>query len=56
MGRGERDVGDLWVLLSGVPGVTDRGWLGYCTVVLFLLEDGWALFDTGHQAESVLFG
>ncbi len=29
IGRGERDVGDLRVLLSGVPGVTDRGWLGY---------------------------
>lgn len=56
IGRGERDVGDLRVLLSGVPGVTDRGWLGYCTVVLFPLEDGWALFDTGHQSDRhILF-
>lgn len=56
MGQGERDLGELRVLLSGVPGVTDRGWLGYCTVVLFALEDGWALFDTGHQSDRhVLF-
>ena len=56
IGRGERDLGDLRVLLSGVPGVTDRGWLGYCTVVLFSLEDGWALFDTGHQSDRhILF-
>jgi len=56
MGKGERDLGDLRVLLSGVPGVTDRGWLGYCTVVLFPLEDGWALFDTGHQSDRhILF-
>ncbi len=54
MGKGERDVGDLRVLLSGVPGATDRGWLGYCTVVLFPLEDGWALFDTGHHSDRHL--
>lgn len=49
-------MGDLLVLLSGVPGMTDRGWLGYCTVVLFPLEDGWALFDTGHQSDRhILF-
>jgi N-acyl homoserine lactone hydrolase len=54
MGKGERDVGDLRVLLSGVPGATDRGWLGYCTVVLFGLEDGWALFDTGHHSDRHL--
>ena len=56
IGRGERDVGDLRVLLFGVPAMTDRGWLGYCTVVLFPLEDGWALFDTGHQSDRhILF-
>jgi len=54
MGRGERDVGDLRILLSGVPAVTDRGWLGYCTVALFPLEDGWALFDTGHHSDRHL--
>jgi len=56
IGKGERDLGDLRVLLSGVPGVTNRGWLGYCTVVLCSLEDGWALFDTGHQSDRhILF-
>jgi glyoxylase-like metal-dependent hydrolase (beta-lactamase superfamily II) len=56
IGSGERDLGDLRVLLAGVPGATDRGWLGYCTVVLFPLEDGWALFDTGHQSDRhILF-
>ena len=54
IGTGERDLGDLRVLLSGVPGVTDRGWLGYCTVVLFPLPDGWALFDTGHHSDRHL--
>jgi len=28
--------------------------LGYCTVVLFPLEDGWALFDTGHYGDRHL--
>lgn len=55
-GSEEGDLGDLRILLSGVPGATNRGWLGYCTVVLFPLEDGWALFDTGHQSDRhVLF-
>jgi glyoxylase-like metal-dependent hydrolase (beta-lactamase superfamily II) len=42
------------ILLAGVPAVTDRGWLGYCTVSLFPLEDGWALFDTGHYSDRHL--
>lgn len=54
IGKGERDVGDLRILLLGVPGKTDRGWLGYCTVVLFELDGGWALFDTGHQSDRHL--
>lgn len=54
IGTGERDLGDLRILLSGVPGATDRGWLGYCTVVLFPLSDGWALFDTGHYSDRHL--
>jgi N-acyl homoserine lactone hydrolase len=49
-----RSLGDLRILLAGVPGVTDRGWLGYCTVTLFPLEDGWALFDTGHYNDRHL--
>jgi N-acyl homoserine lactone hydrolase len=49
-----RNVGDLRILLAGVPGVTDRGWLGYCTVTLFPMEDGWALFDTGHHNDRHL--
>lgn len=54
IGKGGPDLGDLRILLAGVPGVTDRGWLGYCTVVLFPLEDGWALFDTGHYSDRHL--
>jgi len=49
-----RSLGDLRILLPGVPGATDRGWLGYCTVTLFPLEDGWALFDTGHYNDRHL--
>ncbi|MCF8104273.1 MAG: MBL fold metallo-hydrolase, partial [Desulfohalobiaceae bacterium] len=45
---------DIDVLLSGIPGKTSRGFLGYCTVVLFLLDGEWALFDTGHQADRHL--
>ena len=44
------DLGDLRILLSVVPGATNRGWLGYCTVVLFPMENGWGLFDTGHHS------
>lgn len=51
---GRQALGDLRILLAGVPGVTDRGWLGYCTVALFPLEDGWALFDTGHYSDRRL--
>ena len=54
LGQGKGDLGEFRVLLAGVPGRTDRGWLGYCTVLLFSLDDGWALFDTGHQSDRHL--
>lgn len=41
----------LKILLCGVPAKSDRGWLGYCTVVLLRLGSGWALFDTGHYSD-----
>jgi glyoxylase-like metal-dependent hydrolase (beta-lactamase superfamily II) len=39
------------VVLPGVPVRTSRGWVGYCSVVLFRLPQGWALYDTGHFAD-----
>jgi N-acyl homoserine lactone hydrolase len=39
------------ILLPGIPARSNRGWLGYCTVVLFRLHDSWALFDTGHYSD-----
>lgn len=47
-------LGDLQVLLHGVPCKTSRGWLGYCSIVLIPLEEGWALFDTGHYSDRSL--
>jgi len=46
--------GDLRILLSGVPCQSNRGYLGYCTVVLFKLEGAWTLFDTGHYSDRYL--
>lgn len=53
----EHDMFDsLRILLSGVPCQSNRGYFGYCTVVLFPLGGGWALFDTGHYSDrSLLF-
>lgn len=46
---------EAWkILLEGIPGRSSRGWLGYCTCVLFRLDDTWALFDTGHYADRHL--
>ena len=45
---------NLDILLEGVPVVSSRGYLGYCTVVLFRVEGGWALFDTGHYNDRHL--
>jgi N-acyl homoserine lactone hydrolase len=39
------------VILPGVPVRSSRGWVGYCSVVLFRLPQGWALFDTGHYVD-----
>ncbi len=45
---------DIEILLHGVPCRSSRGWLGYCSIVLFPLEDGLALFDTGHFSDRFL--
>lgn len=50
----QQRLGELRILLPGIPGVSSRGFLGYCTVVLFPLDDGWALFDTGHYSDRHL--
>jgi glyoxylase-like metal-dependent hydrolase (beta-lactamase superfamily II) len=42
------------ILLPGIPARSNRGWLGYCAVVLFPLDGGWALFDTGHYNDRAL--
>ena len=42
------------VLLPGIPGGTSRGYLGFCTVYLFRLDDRWALFDVGHYGDRHL--
>jgi N-acyl homoserine lactone hydrolase len=42
------------ILLEGMPVVSSRGYLGYCTVVLFRIGEGWALFDTGHYNDRHL--
>jgi N-acyl homoserine lactone hydrolase len=47
-------LGDVQVLLPGVPCRSSRGWLGYCSIVLFPLREGWALFDTGHFCDRSL--
>ena len=39
------------ILLPGIPARSNRGWLGYGTVVLFRLQNSWALFDTGHYSD-----
>ena len=50
----QQRLGELRILLPGIPGVSSRGYFGYCTVVLFPLDDGWALFDTGHYSDRHL--
>lgn len=44
----------LDILLEGVPVVSSRGYLGYCTVVLFRVGGRWGLFDTGHYNDRHL--
>jgi N-acyl homoserine lactone hydrolase len=38
-------------ILAGIPCRSNRGWLGYCSVVLFPIDGDWALFDTGHYSD-----
>ncbi len=47
-------LGRLKILLPGVPVRSNRGWFGYCSVVLFPLGREWALFDTGHYSDRAL--
>ena len=47
-------LGRLKILLPGLPSRSNRGWFGYCSVVLFPLGGGWALFDTGHYSDRAL--
>lgn len=42
------------ILLPGIPARSNRGWFGCCAVVLFQLDGGWALFDTGHYNDRAL--
>jgi glyoxylase-like metal-dependent hydrolase (beta-lactamase superfamily II) len=42
------------ILLPGIPARSNRGWFGCCAVVLFTLDDAWALFDTGHYNDRAL--
>jgi glyoxylase-like metal-dependent hydrolase (beta-lactamase superfamily II) len=48
------DIGIIKTILAGVPCRSNRGWFGYCTIVLFSLDGGWALFDTGHYNDRTL--
>jgi glyoxylase-like metal-dependent hydrolase (beta-lactamase superfamily II) len=48
------DIGIFETILTGVPCRSNRGWLGYCSSVLFPLDGGWALFDTGHYNDRAL--
>jgi glyoxylase-like metal-dependent hydrolase (beta-lactamase superfamily II) len=48
------DIGIIKTILAGVPCRSNRGWFGYCTIVLLSLDGGWALFDTGHYNDRTL--
>jgi N-acyl homoserine lactone hydrolase len=39
------------IILGGIPCRSNRGWLGYCSVVLFPIDGDWVLFDTGHYSD-----
>ena len=47
-------IGIFETVLAGVPCRSNRGWFGYCTVVLFPMDNEWALFDTGHYSDRAL--
>jgi glyoxylase-like metal-dependent hydrolase (beta-lactamase superfamily II) len=44
-------IGIFETILAGIPCRSNRGWLGYCSVVLFSMDGDWALFDTGHYSD-----
>ncbi|AEE13700.1 beta-lactamase domain-containing protein [Thermodesulfobium narugense DSM 14796] len=41
----------LRVVLQGYPLKSNRGWLGWCNVVLMLTSEGYFLFDTGSYGD-----
>ncbi|MCE5333827.1 MAG: MBL fold metallo-hydrolase [Desulfobacteraceae bacterium] len=47
-------LGDIQILLPGVPCKTSRGWLGYCSIVLLRVNGSLTLFDTGHFSDRAL--
>ena len=47
-------IGIFDTLLTGIPCRSNRGWFGYCSIVLFPLDGDWALFDTGHYNDRTL--
>lgn len=49
-----KDTGRFETILAGIPCRSNRGWFGFCTIVLFPLDGGWALFDTGHYNDRTL--
>ena len=50
----ENPLAGLKILLPGVPVRSNRGWMGYCSIVLFSLNNEWGLFDTGHYSDRYL--
>lgn len=41
----------LRVVLQGLPAKSNRGWLGWCNVVLMPTSNGYILFDTGSYGD-----
>lgn len=41
----------LRVVLQGLPAKSNRGWLGWCNVVLMSTSNGYILFDTGSYGD-----
>jgi len=53
-GLDSAEIGIFEVILGGVPCRSNRGWFGYCSIVLFPMDGGWVLFDTGHYNDRAL--
>ncbi len=47
-------LGEMQILLHGVPCRTSRGWLGYCSIVLLRIGGEPALYDTGHFSDRAI--